>query len=612
MSADSIIYCLENLTDYRQFERLCSDVMASSGYCDIDPIGGTSDRGRDALHRNRSGNDLTIFAYTVRSDWSKKLEHDCKRIKDEHHDPNRVVFVCTSALSGNDKDRAAASVLSNYGWNLEIYDLERLRVLLAGNLRHLLARHPAIFCPPWFPQRGGLSVVESADTLVIDHVAADHALANWLARRLSLEGYQTWCYGTAPLAGENVDVSVRALIQKRALQYLPVLSTAALGDFDFMNRCGVASSQEDLLLPCWSSPLEDLLQNKGIGTVRAARFDILWSVGLCDVLNRLNSKGIKPGQEFDHGRSVALRGYVSEPVTVPKPERVFANVFRATIPSSILICELERPLTATEQNTLRESWAFVVADRQKLLAFEEPPANVPVSKGLRHTEYAWEFYEEREGKKSINVVKELVKRSLDVACSRSGLQWCSDRAVFYFPQAGSSKTNLPLRHVDGRDTRVAANGDRQYGWGDRASKFHYQLGPQFRVGRDEAGAWWVTMRIYVRVTDATGKPFQLKDIARRRKAVTKNWWNKEWLARMLGIMQALQNDGTDIRVGNGRRAVTVSAMPLEWNCPVSIDVMALERIGDFHEEMAAMRYLGEEALEEVEAQPDDGDEDPHE
>lgn len=607
MSADPIIYCLEHLTDYRQFERLCSDLMAGLGYVNIDPIGGTNDRGRDALHRSRSADDLTIFAYTVRSDWRQKLAHDCNRINDEKHNPQNVVFVCTSTLSGTDKDEARASAFSRYGWHLELYDLERLRVLLVGNLRHLVAQHPAIFCPPWFPQRGGLSVAEAADTLIIDHVAADHALATWLARRLSLEGYRTWCYGTAPLAGENADDSVRLLIQKRALQYLPVLSTIALDDRDFMDRCGAAGVRDELLLPCWSSPLEDLLQGSRLGRVRAARFDEFWSFGLRDVIERLKSIGITPSQESERGRSIALRAYVPEAVTTPTPERVFANVFRTTVPASIFICELERPLTADEAVALRQSWAFVAANQQTLLAFEEPPAGIPMSRGQRLPEYAWESYEEREGKNSVNVVKELVKRSLDVACIKSGLQWCDDRRVFYFPLSGTKQTNLSFRHVDGRNTHVAANGDRQYGWGERASKFHYQLGPTFRVGRDEAGAWWVTVRIYVRVTDTTGAPFQLKDITRRRKAVTKNWWNKEWLARLLGIMQALRTVGNDICIGSGRRAVTVSSVPLEWHCPISIDVVALERIGDFQEEMAAMRYVDEEAHDEEE-QSAEGDE----
>ena len=96
MSADPIIYCLENLTDYRQFERLSSDLMAGSGYPDIEPIGGSSDGGRDAIHVSRADDSLTIFAYSVRSDWKKKLKEDCDRIVEVEHNPKNLVFVCTA------------------------------------------------------------------------------------------------------------------------------------------------------------------------------------------------------------------------------------------------------------------------------------------------------------------------------------------------------------------------------------------------------------------------------------------------------------------------------------------------------------------------------------
>src|SRR5438093_5171338 len=101
MSADPIVYCLENLTDYPQFERLCSDVMNQSGFRDIEPLGGSSDRGRDALHISRAGpNDITIFAYSVRGDWQRKLlKEDCKRIQEEKHTLKRVVFACAATIS---------------------------------------------------------------------------------------------------------------------------------------------------------------------------------------------------------------------------------------------------------------------------------------------------------------------------------------------------------------------------------------------------------------------------------------------------------------------------------------------------------------------------------
>jgi len=50
MAADRFIYCLEHLTDYNQFERLCHDLMTLEGYRQLEPLGGSKDKGRDAIH----------------------------------------------------------------------------------------------------------------------------------------------------------------------------------------------------------------------------------------------------------------------------------------------------------------------------------------------------------------------------------------------------------------------------------------------------------------------------------------------------------------------------------------------------------------------------------
>jgi hypothetical protein len=99
------------------------------------------------------------------------------------------------------------------------------------------------------------------------------------------------------------------------------------------------------------------------------------------------------------------------------------------------------------------------------------------------------------------------------------------------------------------------------------------------------------LSIYVRVTDLAGKPYELKDIIRRRKNVTKNWWNKEWLARTIGIMQALKSDSDQdhIIIGTDKHQVVVGTNPLAWECPVSIDVEAVDRIGDFQEEISSVK-----------------------
>ena len=62
MSADSIVYCLERVSDYRDFERLCSAFLASAGYPRIDPLGGTGDEGRDAIVRSDEAGRKIGFA----------------------------------------------------------------------------------------------------------------------------------------------------------------------------------------------------------------------------------------------------------------------------------------------------------------------------------------------------------------------------------------------------------------------------------------------------------------------------------------------------------------------------------------------------------------------
>lgn len=161
-----------------------------------------------------------------------------------------------------------------------------------GPQRHLIAQHPSIFTPPFFPQRGGQSIAESQDTLLIDHVDADHAVATWVARRLSLAGFRTWCHGTAPLAGENIDETVRKLPEVRASHYLPVISASSLSNGVFLERCIIAATKEDFVLPCGLIVASDSRMPSRLDKLEPANFNSSWKVGLDQVLARLGALGI--------------------------------------------------------------------------------------------------------------------------------------------------------------------------------------------------------------------------------------------------------------------------------------------------------------------------------
>lgn len=590
MSADSIIYCLERVSDYRDFERLCSALLASVSYPGIDPLGGTGDGGRDAIVRTDETGRKIVFAYTVRSDWRKKLSHDCERVREMGHGPDVFVFVCTEALSASDKDFAHSFVSEKYGWALDLFDLERLRVQLAGPQYQLIAQHPSIFTPPFFPQSGGQSIAKCHDTILIDHVPADHAVATWLARRLSLAGFRTWCHGTAPLAGENTDETVRKLLEVRAIQYLPVISASSLSSSVFLERCIIAAAKEDFVLPCSLAVFGDAHMPSRLTKLTAADFGTSWNTGLDQVLTRLGTLGIKPSFDQERGRQIALRDYLPTRVTVATPEPVFANVFSLQLPKSMLIFDLPKPLMDVEVVELRNRWAFVELSALRLVAFTPPPQEaIALVKVERIPEFSWADIFQKEGKKTFDLAKELARRSLEVVCTQKGLKFCNDRKVYYFPKPDPVEWNQPIQHVDGRMTTVQLTGGRTKGWGDRASPFLYQLAPRFSPRIEADGSWNVVVNVYIRVTTPEGVVFEGKEIGRRRKIVSKSWWNKEWLARLLGVVQALQTSEGVIEVGEGARAVVMKTNPLSWECPVGLDVLALSGISDIGEEIAQYR-----------------------
>lgn len=591
MSADAIIYCLERVTDYRDFERFCSALLAGGGYPGIDPLGGTGDGGRDAIIRKDDQGRRIVFAYTVRSDWRSKLEHDCKRVREMRHEPDVFVFVCTEGLSASEKDSAHHLVSETFGWTLDLFDLERLRVELVGPQRRLLAQHASIFTPPFFPQRGGESIAESRDTLLIDHVATDHALATWLARRLSLAGYRTWCQGTAPLAGEDVDNTVRKLLEARTQLYLPVVSPASLSESIFLERCTIAATRDDFVLPCSTAgEYGEAPVPSRLAKLAPAYFSTSWNIGLAAVLARLTALGFHPALDVDRGRKIALRDYLPTRITTAKPESVFANVFPLTLPKAMLLFDLQRPLTEAEIADLRSRWAFAEVSPYTLVAFAPPPDNaIPVLGVEQAPELSLEETRQKGGKRTLDLAKELAWRSLEVVCAQKGLRFCSLRRAFYFAEHESGDWNQSIRHVDGRLTTVQLTGMRTKGWGERASPFLYQLSPRFLPWRDFDGTWNVVVRIYVRVTTLEGVPFEGKEIGRRRKIVAKSWWNKEWLARLLGVVQALETSDGCIEIGEGLRAVVMLTTPLNWQCPVGLDVLTLSGLSDLGEEIATYR-----------------------
>jgi hypothetical protein len=193
MAADPIIHCLENLTDYSEFEKLCCALLAGQYfYTNIVPLGGTGDGGRDAIVRHDDSGKSIAFAFTVRKDWLAKLKSDSARLKETQQQLDKLVFVCASRLTAAQNDNAYSYITETYGWHLDLFDQARLRSLLVQPNCVLIESHPSIFIPSFFPRPASVrpnfaQVYLNRYARLFDEVASS---TEYLAMEIEVEFYK--------------------------------------------------------------------------------------------------------------------------------------------------------------------------------------------------------------------------------------------------------------------------------------------------------------------------------------------------------------------------------------------------------------------------------------
>jgi len=546
---------------------------------------------------------VTVFAYSVRDDWQDKLDEDSRKIHKHGHACQRLAFLCTAAFTATERDRAVERIKATYGWTLELYGLERLRNMLATTHSQLVAHHPQIFCPPFFPVAGGLSLAFSPDHVVIDHVDADAALAHWLARRLTLAGYHVWCRGLAPLAGSSITETIQGLLSNRAFRYVCILSPESLADPDFTARRNIAQAvgmQRDggLVLPALAKPIEVNALDQEMKRLTTARFTPTWADGLKEIEDVLATANCP--RKAEGAKELAIRSYFPPDIVLAEPEMLASNLFRVIkLPQAILRFHSEQPIE-DEGSPHLPGWAHKTVGPTHFLSFHHPPIELARDFGIESKGGAvWTTVSELDGVRIDDLIKELIKKSLYAECRRRGLHYCQDRELVYFPFDLLKHDHLSFRKISGEATFFSVAGERSHGRGALTQKYRYHLAPVFAPKEASDGGYEIIVRIRLRLTDAQGNLFSGRSANARRKKICKSWWNEEWLARTMGVMQFLANATKTIAIGDADdETIVIDSQPRTWNAPVRLNEDALA-------EVIAIRREEEPHLRDEEEDDDD-------
>jgi TIR domain-containing protein len=592
-------YCLQELTDYTGFESLCHDLMALEGYPKIEPLGRFNDKGRDALHVDISGL-VTVFAYSVREDWRAKLAEDIAKIKKHGHECGEVVFLCTTDFSANERDEAVNNVRDEYGWRLELYGLERLRVLLDSKHPHIKQNHPAIF-PPAFLNSGATLPTETRDHLVIVNAEADRVFSDWLARKLTVEGYAVWCQSIQSLGDDRYPDDINKAIKSKTFRVLVIhsksffLSTNAVGLRALAMDVG-KENKIDFVIPLALDPNQQITKDS-VEADSLIQFGRSWAKGLNDLKKKLLALDC-PRPRFD-GPQVSHQYYDESEVLSGATEILYSNSFAVeSIPQIIQRFQIPDDFSESEYENI---WAFKKVSDRFVFSFFPPPNTLKI-KSRDHigadswpdlTELTWSERGEKKKVLVTNVIPELIRKSVQVYCHEKGLKYCAETDLMYFPDGLVPRNRLLVQLPDGTKLpALAVYGERKYYRPDDQSTYYrYYLAPTFfvdsklfRSERTEALNDFKSTVLYIRLrnrfTDTENVVLPPRTALSRRKHLCKSWWNDDWFRRTLAVAQFLGDQDGKIRIGkNHHEQIVINSFPNTFEISDGINEEALKTLG---------------------------------
>lgn len=399
------------------------------------------------------------------------------------------------------------------------------------------------------------------DHLFISYASEDGALADWLVRRLTAEGYRVWCDRFKLLGGERWPKDIDHAIKTRTFRMLALLSVHSLDKENPVKERQLAlelSRQrgENFLVPLNLDGRRATDLNWQLSDIQFIPFHE-WAAGLQQLLRLLRSLDT-PRPIVDAGPSFAAETFLPASVLLPKREPLNTNVYLVErTPDSIREFTASRDVSYDEAQSVRAYWAFYRVNETRFLSFWPPRDSLLPNLTFDKTAI-WLRSEEGKGPNLADVSTHLLRRSLSVRAVERGLAVGADGGTLYFPPGLISKELLWYRDYNNKKQRVYVAGERKFG----AARTRYHLAVSFHTRSDVTVQAAVLVRVRLEIADAAGTSLSAKARNARRKKITKSWWNHEWLARQLAIMQYLANGERSIVIGESPDEVSISGAPL--------------------------------------------------
>ena len=422
----------------------------------------------------------------------------------------------------------------------------------------------------------------SRDHLFISYAYEEEALAEWLALRLTSEGYKVWIDRFELLGGESYPADIDHAIKRRTFRMIALLSRSSLVKPNPLKERTLAlniqrTRREEFLITLNVDDLRPDEMDWMTSDITFIPFCRSWAAGLAQLLKKL-ARVDAPKQVAD-GRTIAANAYLATNTLSHEPEHVYSNLLHiAHIPAAISCYATSKPLSQHAETALAQRWAFWARRSNSdgdaysntlYFSFGSPPSSTWRSYGwVRKVTSVWQDVDTICGIASSHVLKPLLRRALLLHLQKRGLQPTPDDPhIFYFPGGLLRNDLIRFKRPDGRRVSRRVAGERAWRPGER---FAYHQAVTFDICTDLPGQYSARFRIRLHITDCDGNPLPTVAANARRRRLTRDWYNREWLARHLALL-AFIADGRDVIDIFEDGSLVILASLIRLRAPFGID-----------------------------------------
>ncbi|MCI0447569.1 toll/interleukin-1 receptor domain-containing protein, partial [bacterium] len=303
--------------------------------------------------------------------------------------------------------------------------------------------------------------------MFVSFAPEDSALAEWLSRRLTVEGYDVWCERFKALSNEPYPNDPDEAIKKKAFAVIALYSQASLQNPEITRQRSIAldvdkEQKHKFLIPINVDGVAPNQLDQITATLNFISFIANWAAGLRELLDKLHAIGCpKP---LDNGGRFAIESYFEKRILSDQSEVLISNCLPIEkIPDVIHRVQTKRVIPDNRVEKLQTEWAFRRVDSRTFLSFHKPPLSLVTDYEMKPAGGAvWRHVLTVDDIKSRDLVVELIKKALWVKCIQKGLKYCPETYLSYFPIGLVEKEHLKFLKPDGSKSYVSATGQRKY------------------------------------------------------------------------------------------------------------------------------------------------------